>query len=168
MHISYNMKGIINYNEGLNRDCLLWWDPLQPQGLLDSWPSFNFLLYKLHFPHMLKAGSDVRWGFKPDKFLAWANLAILSQVSPWEPSHCLQQLNCFITQVGDISWPQVFSGDREIKEDRKRAHGVSWMGYSPVQPNQLLKLSLLPGLHVAKLLLNITHSLLLLSSLYTT
>lgn len=102
---SYNMKGIINYNEGLNRDCLLWWSPLQPQGLLDSLPSFNLLLCVLYLPEVLKASSDEKWDVKADKFLAWATLSSLLQISPCKLSCCLQQLNYFITQLGNIWLP---------------------------------------------------------------
>lgn len=44
----------------------------------------------------------------------------LLQASPCKPTCCLQQLNHFITQVGDISLPEVFSGDKKTKEDRKK------------------------------------------------
>lgn len=50
--------------------------PLQPQRLLDSLHSFNFLLCVLHVPHVLKACSDDKRGVKPDKLLAVANWAI--------------------------------------------------------------------------------------------
>lgn len=62
----------------------------------------------------------------------------------------------------------MFSGDEKIE---KRAlsvchmHIACWMGYSPIQLNQLLKLWSPPELLIAQLLLNMTCSFVPLSSL---
>lgn len=156
MYISYNMKGTINDN-GLNRASLLWWDPLQPQRLLDSLPSFNFLLCVLHLPHMLKASSDDKWDVNPDKFLAWAPLAVPLTGFSLQIVMLPPTAQLFYHPSDEIfHYLRCSQGTRRQKKSEKGPHRVSWMGYSPVQPNQLWKLSFPSGLLIARFLLKTT------------